>query len=388
MTAFLCIVVSCDKVSTSSILEEPVVNAEAQLFYANLAEIIKATTSFQVYTKSQAYDEHENLSEFYLTHDIEYPLFAKLASIDILTEEGNHVSFFDLPMEEQSRFIEEFAHHEAEMLSQKIEQVPILEQYVAAQNEVITEVIDSLAINTKAGSLSINDSKVFLSTLSERIADMANKFIYEDCDILTKGSDKKQDVENELPFEYVKSLMVGKVNRGDIIMALPCHNNPKCVVDFGNIRYKVGHAEIFTRAIDLKSKIDEYYTIGAWTQEGVSEQTLNNWCCKSYVLGVCTYKTKYVWKGLSLSIFPEQTPINNPAALATWAEKYINKEYVKWYEFLTAKWAAPNRFTCTSLVWWCAKNAYDERISPWLSAIVSPSDVLMDSNTYIKVIIE
>ena len=83
-----------------------------------------------------------------------------------------------------------------------------------------------------------------------------------------------------------------------------------------------------------------------------------------------------------------KTPVSNPSLLATWAEKYKDKAYVKWYEFLTAKWAAPTRFTCTTLVWWCTKKAYGERISPWYSTLVTPSDVLCDNNTYLKVTIE
>ena len=170
--------------------------------------------------------------------------------------------------------------------------------------------------------------------------------------------------------------------------SLPWHENPKCIIDFGNKKYMVGHAEIFTEDISSSTSEEEDSTIGAWTKDGVSRQTLANWCWKSYVVGVCSYKVKWKWRGINSRFYPVQTPVSEPSLLATWAEKYKGHSYVKWYEFATPKWAAPERFTCTTLVWWCAKKAYKERISPWYTTLVTPADVLCDNNTYLKVTIE
>ena len=72
------------------------------------------------------------------------------------------------------------------------------------------------------------------------------------------------------------------------------------------------------------------------------------------------------------------TPVSNVSKLADKAEKYKGCKYVEWYEFLTPKWVAPKRFTCTTLVWWCAKEVYDVKISPWYTAMVTPSAVLTE----------
>ena len=74
----------------------------------------------------------------------------------------------------------------------------------------------------------------------------------------------------------------------------------------------------------------------------------------------------------------------DPSSLADWAERYLWNEYVEWYEFATAKWAASERFTCTLLVWWCAKKAYDVNISDWYSPLVTPDGLYTDESTYIR----
>ncbi|WP_372474549.1 hypothetical protein AB4865_04545 [Capnocytophaga sp. ARDL2] len=48
---------------------------------------------------------------------------------------------------------------------------------------------------------------------------------------------------------------------------------------------------------------------------------------------------------------------------------------------MTAKWATPGRFTCTTLVWWAGKKAHDVNISSWYSPLVTPRDIYMDDHT-------
>lgn len=304
-------------------------------------------------------------------------------------EDGSIITYFDLPEEEQNEFIDSYTQHQAELLTLKIEQVPPLEQYVAAQNRVITTVLNDQAIVTKSdGRLRIIDHETFFSKLSEEMNEMKTHFEYQIEDpVKTKLAYSSSEFEVE--FSKVRRLMAGKAKRGDVIVALPTHNYPKSLIDFGNKKYMVGHAEIFTKNITSTTTLTEKVSIGAWMEDGVSRQSLNEWCWRSYVVGVCSYKVKWKWRGFKSGFYLVQTPVSNPALLATWAEKYEGKEYVKGlFEFATPKWVAPNRFTCTSLVWWCAKKAYGAKISPWYSTLVTPSDVLCDNNTYIKVTIE
>ena len=332
----------------------------------------------------------ENTAEFYLENDIDYPMQAKLASIEIEKEDGSIVYYFDLPEEDQIVFVDMYTRYEAELLSEKLAQIPSLSQYVEAQNSIITEVLEEDSSLTRSGHLQIVDSKAFFAKLSSKLDAMASSFVYDSESVGTRGIDicLYDSSPYAVQFEKARSLMANTAKRGDIIVALPCHDYPKCLINFSNTQYKVGHAEIFIK--DITSSTNKYddVTIGAWTSDGVSRQTLSNWCWRSYVVGVCSYKIKWVWRGLNSGFYVVKTPVSNPGLLATWAKKYEGRSYVKWYEFLTAKWVAPDRFTCTTLVWWCAKKAFGERISPWYSTLVTPSDVLCDNNTYLKVAIE
>ena len=111
---------------------------------------------------------------------------------------------------------------------------------------------------------------------------------------------------------------------------------------------------------------------------------MESWDTPHYVMGI--QKVKYVWKWrwFKSGLYKVTTPVSNPDALANWANKYRGHEYVKWYEFATAKWAAPKRFTCTTLVWWCAKKAYGVNVSSWYSPLVTPSGLFTDNCTYIR----
>lgn len=391
MSTILFVAISCSKfqdVPSQDETEHITLNKEAEIFYSNLSDIIKATTITNNITKSETRTSEIKSAEFYLEHEDEYPVQAKLATIDIELENGSIISYFDLPEDEQSEFVDSYTLHQAELLTLKIEQVPPLEQYVAAQNEVILNVLDDQTMVTKAdGILSINDPISFFSKLSEEMNEMKSTFEYE-CDIPIETKLAYSFGDYEVEFSKVRSLIAGKANRGDIIVALPTHNYPKSLIDFGNKKYMIGHAEIFTKSITNTTTLYENVSIGAWTKDGVSRQGLNEWCWRSYVVGVCSYKVKWKWRGFKSGFYPVQTPVANPSLLATWAEKYEGREYVTVLEFLAPKWVAPERFTCTSLVWWCAKKAYGQKISPWYSTIVTPSDVLCDNNTYLKVTIQ
>lgn len=161
-----------------------------------------------------------------------------------------------------------------------------------------------------------------------------------------------------------------------MIVALPIHGVPDVIFSAANKKYKVGHAEIFVKDVTEKTSISEDgVTIGAWTSSGVSLNSLLNWRYESYVLGINKDKWKWSWKKGLHRVY---TPVSNASKLADKAEKYKGCKYVEWYEFLTPKWVAPKRFTCTTLVWWCAKEVYDVKISPWYTAMVTPSAVLTE----------
>ena len=367
-------------------MENPTINPVAERFYDNLAKIIRATAMKGKMMRSEVETNATQTAEFYLENEDEYPLQAKLATIEIELDNGTTVTYFDLSEEHQNQFLEDFTQYEAQQLSDKISAIPPLEAYIGEQNEIVEEVTEEFGAETRSGDILISDPNSFFAVLSSRLNEMAINFEYpENATVDTRVVSFGGHGEDSVRFDRVRSLMNGVVKRGDVIVSLPCHNNPMCLVDFGNKKYLVGHAEIFTEPIVSTTSETDDVTIGAWTKSGVSRQSLENWCWRSYVVGICKYKIKWKWRGFKSRFYPVKTPVSDPSLLASWAENYEGREYVKWYEFATPKWAAPARFTCTTLVWWCAKKAYGVKISPWYRTLVTPSDVLCDSNTYLKV---
>ncbi len=390
ITCSLLFLLACQKedsevfIECNSIDYRETTNVEAVRYYTNLNKIIKSLTLQQSLTKETVEQTEYFNAEYYLEHEEEYPMLAKLATIDVELEDGSIITYFDLPDDEKEEFLNEYTTQEALALSAKIEVAPEIEWFIKEENRIIEEAMECQAVITKDGLLSINDPKSFLAAIRDKIDSLAFMPAISNPETKLGYSNNKKTV----PYEKVLRIIANVAKRGDVIVALPNHDNPMCLIDFGNKKYMVGHAEIFTRNITQSTRIDDLTTVGAWVEDGVSRKKLENWCYKSYVVGICHYKVKWKWRGFKSHFYSVKTPVSNPAALASKAESYIGHSYVHWYEFLTPKWAAPARFTCTSLVWWCAKKEYGEKISPWYSTIVTPSDVLTDNNTYLKATIE
>ena len=140
------------------------------------------------------------------------------------------------------------------------------------------------------------------------------------------------------------------------MIALPKHGEPYVYLDFGNDQFKVGHAAVLKIQVTNTTDFDTEITIGTQTEDGVKKERLSYWSYQCYIVGLQQVKWVWKWRGFKSGFYKQITYLN-PAPLATWAESFIGRKYVYWYEFLTAKWAAPSRFTCTTLVWWCAKKS-------------------------------
>jgi len=342
----------------------------AELFFSNIAKIVKATT------------KENRGADFYLENEDDYPVLAKLAAVEIELEDGSIVSYFDLPREQQPAFLQEFMHSQAELLSEKIDRIPVLDRYISAQNDVVNEALDELS--TKSGELVIDDPVYFFDDLGARIDDMAAEFVFEDEPTETKTNYNW----DELEYDRLQNLLSGNAKKGDLIVALPVHGHPFAILDLGRPYGKVGHAEVFTKDITDSTTDTESVSIGARREEGVKSNSLPSWRRKSYLLGICHFKVKWVWDGIRSGFQTTSTPVPESYKIADWAEQYEGCEYLYWYEHPIAKWVAPKRFTCTTLIWWSAKNACDIRLSSWLSTMILPVDLLCDTNTYLKIVVE
>lgn len=236
-----------------------------------------------------------------------------------------------------------------------------------------------------------------LRSLSEKTVDATDFFkeLYNEFEVENNTSSTQPQLRGisgtisfnypKVPVDRVKYFWQKYARRGDFIVAIPHHFIPWSYVNIGkNVRFKVGHAGIINKKITSSTRESNNSTIECYVKGGVQELTMESWDTPHYVMGI--QKVKYVWKWrwFKSGLYKVTTPVSNPDALANWANKYLGHEYVKWDEFATAKWFAPKRFTCTTLVWWCAKKAYGVNVSSWYSPLVTPSGLFTDNCTYIR----
>lgn len=346
-------------------------NPHATTYYELLKTVILATDSNTPQTRN---GETDSISA--------NPFIEKLESIDILDENGDPLSFFSMNEEQQSTFLDEWATLEANDMSEKLSLEPELETYIQEQNEIVNQTLQEEAVQTRSGSIKIADSKRFFKKVEERM-----KKLYEakeETQIIQPQTRIAASTEDRIPTSILKSCLQNYARRGDILVALPKHNAPWIFLNIGDTQFKVGHAAIINKNVTTSWSNYDTFTWGTQLHGGVKNETLDYWSVKSYILGLQKVTWKWKWRGFKSRLYKTYTPISNPAALANKAGEYAGREYVKWYEFPTAKWAAPTRFTCTTLVWYCAKKIYGINVSSWWATMVSPSGLYLDSSTYVR----
>jgi hypothetical protein len=345
-------------------------NANAVSYYDNIKTAIFATGTNLPVTKSST-EEGEN------------PLIEKLESLQIIKEETSaDVSFFEMNADEQELFLDDWAVLQSEQLSEKFAIAPELEDAIKAENEVVREVLDEeLQPGTKGGKPRIANNKAFFAKIRERLAERTET-------VESQNSAKPEtrvigvSTNNTISYTKLRDALRSSGRRGDFLLALPMHNNAFVYLNPGNSAFAVGHAGVVTAIPSATATEETRISVGTQSQ-GVVKETLHHWSSKCYIMGIQKVRWVWRWRGFRSGFYREITQMN-PAPLASWAESFMGREYVRWYEFLTAKWAAPSRFTCTTLVWWCAKKAYGVNVSEWWKTMVTPSGLFSDESTYLR----
>lgn len=362
------------KIKVASEVDQSSLNSNAVKFYDNIKTVIFATGSNMPATRNGEAGEN--------------PLIDKLESIEIEVEETkDNVSFFDMPVQDQETFLTDWTILQAEDLSKKIEIEPELEKYIIEENEIIGGILaEEFGEETRSNvTEKVKDNKAFFAKIQKRMAQRAEEqalAMAENEEIATRGiiSFNKEDA---IPVENLITGLKSSARRGDFIVALPKHGKPWVFLNFSHDRFKVGHAGILTASSYSGIDKDSKMSLGCWTDGGVQDEYVSDWNVRCYIMGIQKIKWVWKWRGFKSGFYRTVTKMN-PAPLASRVESYKGREYVKWYEFLTAKWAAPSRFTCTTLVWWCAKKEYDVNVSSWWATMVTPSGLYSDESTYVR----
>ncbi len=364
------------------------VQPEVAEYFNNVKSVMYATNSLDKISSFRATNQEKEVSET-------NPMIEKLKALDIYDEEtGKKLDFFELGKEEKDVFVDNLLASEANDMSDKLANIPGLDKLIAEENKITSKAIEEEGINkikvgeeVSEGFRSANklvSSDKFFAKIQKGYE---NLYGYESKEVKEEARSVSgaltgiaivgaiiTDIKDLpiIPVERVIRKWSACSRRGDFVVALPSHGKPWKFVNFGsNVRFMVGHAGILTKQITpyTREKYDrgvyKESTLECYTGTGVDNHTPDNWITPHYVMGVQKVKYKWKWRWFRSGFYKVKTPVSNPGALADWAEKYEGRKYVRWYEFLTAKWAAPSRFTCTTLVWYCAKRAYGINVSSW-----------------------
>lgn len=345
-------------------IRESDLQAQAKTYYELLNTSIRAT------------DAHTDTNP-----ETENPLAAKLQSLELVDEQDQPVSFYDLDETQQQDFLKDWGYIESAALSDKIRNVEGLADDLEQYNDAVQYALNSEAV-TRNGELKVTDKKAFFQRIEERYNENLATRMAEEATRVSNGGG-----EIAVPVTKVKQMLQTYARRGDYLVRLPKHGCTYSYLDYTGKELSVGHASVITQTVRTTDAATKELAIGA-QGKGVVTENINYWTCKSYIMGVQRVTWRIKWNWFRSTTYKEVTRVSNPGALADYALRYKGRKYVNWYEFAVAKWVAPTRFICTTLVWYSAKQAYGIDVSDWYSPIVTPSGLVTNENTYVRAVIQ
>lgn len=319
------------------------------------------------------------------------PIVAKLQYLDIEeAETGKKLSFYDLPMQEREEFLDYYLQEEQKSLEEKIAMLPEYIYYIESMNEAtervlaregihrldITQPVHSSAsqLKSSAANGAAHSSKLF--SLVEQEMEKVTKesgYALRSCDSGTP--------EPVFSYQYVREAHINaNAQRGDIVLRKPNY--------WVGAQFSIGgHIGFVNYPASSATTYDSLFSIDSFqktetTTDGVQEFKFREWCRPHYVMGLQRVTTQWGKRvGLRRTVTRTFTPITDLTNLADRASAYIGKPYAS--IFFSIK-DIPNKFICSSLVWYCVKEEFGMDISNGRRKTVWPIDIFQDSQTYVK----
>ncbi|MCQ2058432.1 MAG: hypothetical protein MJY71_01200 [Bacteroidaceae bacterium] len=212
-------------------------------------------------------------------------------------------------------------------------------------------------------------------------------------------------------FDYYKEKVADKAKKGDLCVILPIHGEPYNLMNIpeivlgltlgiGDLDHRSwGHSGMFTRDVTKDMQYDNKEVVdsimfGAII-EGVHYETIDNWLTESYILEI--KKLEYTWNPASnnpLTVNRSEYSQQERDKFIEIATSYEGTIFVESYtdDFLTGylfiKDVIPDTFHCSGLIWWTALQAYGIDLSIPFLRTVSPSRLILNPYTDIKVVLE
>lgn len=339
------------------------------------------------------------------------PMVAHLQFLDI-KEEGtnNTIHFYDLSLEDREEFLNAYLKEEQKSLEEKAALIPELltdiEEYDLACKKIFSaqniERLDYENVDFKKFSIartqtaktirkySTSTEELDLFDLIEKELTSQNKNdvgISDDLSpmmLKSSSSSSGRGGSSSIRRKIISTHLESGVGKGDIII------REKRWFAIGKNFSIGGHAAIINTPLNWNSKPWHIFSIDstpkdkkAHLSDGVQYMSFDTWCRPHAVLGiqrVRTRRSKVKIRG-HYRYYRFYVPIKDLSRMADRAKTYIGTPYGSVF---SSKKEVPNKFICSSLVWYCAKMEYNIDLSNGSQKTVWPSDILKDSSTYIK----
>lgn len=339
-------------------------------------------------------------------------MIAHLQFLDIKEEETNNpIRFYDLPLEDREEFLNAYLKEEQKSIEEKVALIPELlteiEKYDLACEKIFSsqniqrldyDNMDFGKFSTaktqscktlKTHSIPAEEEDLF-DLIEEELASQQHTQDQVDMSdglsptVLrsssSSGGGRNTSVKNKIISKHLEA----RVRRGDILI------RKKRWLAIGKNFSIGGHTAIINTPLNWNSKPEHNLSIDSTPKDkkeghsdGVQYMNFDTWCRPHAVLGiqkVITRRSKVKIRGRH-RYYRSYVRIEDLSRMADRAITYIGRPYGNVFKTMNE---VPNKFIYSSLVWYCAKMEYGVDISNGSRKYVWPSDILKDSNTYVK----
>ena len=356
----------------AAVLSQPELHPSAVRYWENIRKVVEGIVSLENIF-------NVNLSSW-------NPIMMDLETVKIKVD-GKYVRFSELKSADKLSFISRYCETEAGFLSWKINKIaPEMAGYVdalsAIMEETIIKVLDGSPYTISNSFAAIEGAIKAFEEYNIRAVDFSrNDDIYSWIHVASK------EYQGGVPMLDAFNRMVGVAKRGDIIIGASSIDHPTTVINFeNNGGYKLGHCEIFVKDIlkEDMSKIYEpdFYPLFGTMGGSPSYQPLTNFDCNSFILRIFVKEYERQNDG---SFTVGEFHID-PEKFLKEAFRHEGKRFkspLNIDDILFTRSVTPECFTCSSLIWYCAHEAYGIDVANMLSPVIAPSSIIMDDNTWI-----
>lgn len=338
---------------------------------------------------------------------------AELSTLAILDSNNKSISFFDMPDEMRHSFLRDYVKTEAQFVNEKLQiaQNESADDYLEARNIIF----DRFA-NTATFSDSINfdreASKISVRNPYEEIIDDMKEIISTPTPggVPPPGAGQSEQeflkalstagilglatvtfnpyCTNNTPNNFINKIR-NEIKKGRILVALPAGfvTQQPLALNLSGGKFDVGHVAIISKdASSVPSSVSRSFsfTIGTNSEKGMHQEELGeDWIDKhgaSYLMQPVRKTRTYDWK---LGFIPgwktTTEDVDNNATYNKIAGT-LGRPYCSILQFLTTKWAVPERFICSSSAWWAIKEAHDIGIGDFYKPTIFPAGVFESSD--------